>query len=351
MSYARLKDLLQTITVLARPGGATVGEICSVTGKSRRTAYRLLSLAQELNVPLYDEAEESDRRVRRYRLEPGYLRRLPNLTMPDFQLSEADLVALYAMRALLGRGRIAPLETDADAVLGRLQALVDPERKAQAAAAAQLFLPARSLQKNYNGAADRLRVLISATIRRERLYVEYNCLSQKDRKRYTIDPLHFFVEQGSLYVFVRLPRSGNIRILAVDRIEGLSPTGVRFLPPEDFDPAAVRRAAFAVMNDPIGLVRIRFRAETARYIAERQWAPEQSIRWRKDGSAVLEMRVQGRIELQRWVQSFGGEAEVLAPASLRAAVQRELSRATSNYCRNARRGQGARAARDSTSAG
>lgn len=349
MSYARLKDLLQTINILARPGGATLADIVSATGKSRRTAYRLLDLAQTLNVPLYEESETHDRRVRRYRLEPGYLRRLPNLTTPDFQLTEDDQIALQAMRSLLGQGRISTLENAADALLARLQALAPPQNNRESSG--KLFLPARSFQKDYSACASLLQKLLHAARRRQCVRIEYRSLSSVARKIFAIDPLHFFVEQGALYLIGRMHGAGGIRTLAVDRIRQVETTGQRFPPAEDFDAQAWRRDAFAVMVDPIDPVEIRFAATVARYIAERQWARQQSLHWLQDGSVILKMKVSGHFELQRWVQSFGSAAEVLAPASLRRAVRAELRRGIIKYRRKARRGRADRAVRGSASSG
>lgn len=43
----------------------------------------------------------------------------------------------------------------------------------------------------------------------------------------------------------------------------------------------------------------------------------------RDGSVVLTMRVADTLELRRWVLSFGSEAEVLEPESLRQEIRDE----------------------------
>jgi predicted DNA-binding transcriptional regulator YafY len=60
-----------------------------------------------------------------------------------------------------------------------------------------------------------------------------------------------------------------------------------------------------------------------------------------DGGLVLRLKVAETSELRRWVLQFGSEAEVLAPASLRAAMVKELAAARAAYSGHTPRGQGA----------
>ncbi|QGP92385.1 WYL domain protein [Neomoorella glycerini] len=72
-------------------------------------------------------------------------------------------------------------------------------------------------------------------------------------------------------------------------------------------------------------VAIRFTAQQARWIRERQWHSSQEMENLSDGGLVLKMRLSGLQEVKRWVLGFGSQAEVLAPPELRREVAREAA--------------------------
>jgi predicted DNA-binding transcriptional regulator YafY len=62
----------------------------------------------------------------------------------------------------------------------------------------------------------------------------------------------------------------------------------------------------------------------AHAVVERQWHPSQRIETGANGTIVLSLLVADTLELRRWIMSFGAEAEVLEPVSLRNAIRDEL---------------------------
>jgi predicted DNA-binding transcriptional regulator YafY len=83
------------------------------------------------------------------------------------------------------------------------------------------------------------------------------------------------------------------------------------------------KSALGIFRGPEMDVRIAFRASAAPAILERQWHPSQTLESRPDGSVVLSLTVADTLELRRWVMSFGAEAEVLEPPSLREQIRNE----------------------------
>ncbi len=103
------------------------------------------------------------------------------------------------------------------------------------------------------------------------------------------------------------------RLFRVDRMQGLAVTTTPFQP---------REASRAQVPNPArtdAAVRVRFSKLVAPYVRERFG---EDARLLADGG--VEVRVAGDNErwMTQWVLSFGGEAEVLEPASARAAVAR-----------------------------
>ena len=83
-------------------------------------------------------------------------------------------------------------------------------------------------------------------------------------------------------------------------------------------------------DDPLE-IKIWFSADQARYIQERQWAQEQKITKRKDGSIVLWMKTSGWYDVQKWVLSFGANARVLEPVHFQNKVRAEVERMVKGY--------------------
>lgn len=165
--------------------------------------------------------------------------------------------------------------------------------------------------------------------------VRYHAYSEDRVNQFKAEPLHFFEHGGGLYAYVRIPKHGDVITLAVERIVELTDTDQTFEYPEGFDPQARLAQAFGVTSDDPVRVRIRFSRDQARYVQERRWAAEQRIMENKDGSIILEMTTSGLWEIARWVLSWGGDAEVLAPDELREMVAEEVGRMAGVYVASA----------------
>ena len=331
MAYGQLKDLLHTVTILAGPNGAFVDDIVRLTGKSRRTAYRLITLAEELGIPVVSEADYTDNRRTRYSLEPDFGRRLPNLTVPDFELTTGEAIALYALRSASDGLHVNSIGSGLQSAFSKLSALLPGDLLDRLERVQTLFLPSSSLRKDYSEKDELIDALIAATLQSETVWIEYHAFSDEQTRRYEIDPLHFFLDQGGIYLFVRTSYYGDIRTLALERIQSVERTQKKFERPVDFDPEQMRSVPFGLISGEPQDVRIRFTKNIARYIREKTWAASQKLSDQNDGGLVLEMNVSGLLEVQRWVQSFGPDAEALQPPELRQAIAQAHREAAELY--------------------
>jgi predicted DNA-binding transcriptional regulator YafY len=76
---------------------------------------------------------------------------------------------------------------------------------------------------------------------------------------------------------------------------------------------------------------LRFSPFRARWVSRETWHPEQKGRFDKDGSWRLEVPYSNPTELVMDILKYGGDAEVLKPASLRTQVTETLAAALENY--------------------
>ena len=66
---------------------------------------------------------------------------------------------------------------------------------------------------------------------------------------------------------------------------------------------------------------IRFQPRAADYIREKKWHASQTLRDLPGGGVELRMTLSSLAEVQRWILSWGGEAQVVQPRELVESVQ------------------------------
>jgi len=102
----------------------------------------------------------------------------------------------------------------------------------------------------------------------------------------------------------------------------VSLTGAGFLRPADFLPEKFFASALGILGgDRNFQVVIRFKAEVADRLREREWHESQEMRPLPGGGLELRLRLGALAEIERWVLGWGAAAEVIAPAELRTRVR------------------------------
>lgn len=326
----RINTLLRAIDLMSRSQGASLDELMQELDLSRSSVYRQIEIIQELGFPIYDEQPVGARK-KRWRFDEGYLKRLPNISLPDMELKLSEVLALCMV---IGESRLTrgtEIEKSLQRLMTKLEdsfpaGLLGKLKKIQT-----LFVPSDKFSKDYSDKEKVIQALTDAMLQQKVCEVRYHAYTHDEENRFTIEPLHFFEHNGGLYAYARVPKHDWVITLAVERIIELTPTSKTFAYPDDFDPEDKLASAFGVTdNDPCE-VKIWFSAREARYIKERKWAKDQTITDNGDGSIILEMRTSGIWEVMRWVLSWGKEAKVLEPERLRKELQDEIKKMNGFY--------------------
>ena len=325
-----LVKILKAVDVLAKAGGVTMEELGRSIEVDRRTAYRIKDTLEELNFPLYADNSSLDGRTR-YRFMESYLKKLPNLTVPELNLTLAEVIALYFIRGHARAFKGTDIESNIEAAFTKLDAFVPEGLARKLDKIRTLFTPATKYSKDYSGKQEIIDSLTDAIFRQQSCLVEYHSFHDDSVRNFRAEPLSFFERDGGLYIFVRSTRFGQIRVLAVERIEKLEVESSTFEPPEDFDPSVYLDGAFSIIfDDPVDF-RIHFSSDVARYIKERNWGKEQVITENPDGSILLELTTSGWDDVKRWILSFGPDAEVLEPVMMREEVAESHGMSAEKY--------------------
>lgn len=305
-------------------GGASVYDVAERFGVSVRTAQRYLEALRAAGEPLYEEMVD---RRKVWRLMAAARRE-------TLTLSTSQMLALFLSRRVFDFLAGTGFKEDLDEVFARLEATL---RRRD-------FVAARNLDRKiydvneaphvYEGRIEHVNEILTALLREERLEIFHQSV-EGGRRPVLFEPYTLVVYKKGLYLAGKSHAhgagGGELRTLALDGFRDVNwLRGQGFTYPADFRPQSLGEGAFGLIKGPPARVRIFFTEKVARFVTRRQWHPSQAVR-RVRGGIEVSFEVQGTVELTSWVLSFGDQAEVRAPAALRAAVKGEIERAAARY--------------------
>jgi proteasome accessory factor B len=319
-SYAPARRLAEVKALLDSTGGVSIYEIAERFDVSTKTATRYLKAIEASGEPLF---EERDGRRKVWRLMPSARRESVTLTT-------AQMMALYLSRAtfdfLAGTG----FKEDLDEVFKRLEATL---RKKDFDAARNLdrkVFDVNEAPHVYEGRTDHVNDIITGLLREERLRVTHGSVS-RGQKPFVFEPYTLVIYKKGIYLAGYSHHHNSVRMFTLDELGDVDwLRGERFEYPQDYHPSKMVEGAFGLITGPRTHVRIFFADKVARYVRRRRWHPTQQLK-RATGGVELTMDVAGTVEVSSWVLSFGDQAEVLEPESLRDEIAAELARAAAKY--------------------
>ncbi len=329
MRGRNITQIVKSVDLLCQSGGITINQMAKVLEVDRRNVYRILDVIQDLGFPVYDEVTFG--RQKTWKMDPDYALKLPNITLPDVRLNIGEIIALHLLRAESTLYAGTDIEARLDSAFAKLSQFVPSGLYGQLKKLHTLFVSNKKLTKDYAGKEDIIDSLSGAMLRNKTCVTTYHSFVDDKDKTFRIDPLHFFESNGGLYLFVQATRFGDIRILAVERINNIEVLEEQFAYPDDFNPEEKLSQAFGmVYDDPIDL-EVVFAAGQAKYIKERTFSPDQVIQKHPDGGITLKMKTSGWYDVKRWILGFGAEAVIVRPEELREEIVDELRAALERY--------------------
>jgi proteasome accessory factor B len=142
-----------------------------------------------------------------------------------------------------------------------------------------------------------------------------------------VDPYHLANVNGDWFLFAYCHLRKDIRTFVPSRIVSVEETGTRFQRPRDFSIENALRDSFGVHSGKAEhKVVIRFNELVSDYIREKKWHSSQQLKNLSNGGVELTLRLSSLVEVQRWILSWAGNAQVVAPEELKKAVQQAGAR-------------------------
>jgi len=319
--YANLVKLVSAVSLLAAPGGTTVKTLMAKLGLSKRSVFRLLEALGDLGFPIVDERRDlSAEKV--YRLLDNYAKKLPNLSLPSFDLNDQErfyLDSILEGHSLHNHSAGALLSS----LRSKLHALL-PELDADA-------IPSDPSCSSPSSSEDLLATIRSAIKASQALSVVYRSPVDAIARSYIIYPVKVIEHRGGLYLLAKPESQAAVRLLDIDLFEHAALTAHALEHPVDIDYAAAMASVFDLeADDPVDAT-IRFSPTIAPKVQSRHYGQLHSAKTNPDGSCVVKIGSRNLRELLRWVLSFGPDAEILAPPELRSMTRKELAQALARY--------------------
>jgi predicted DNA-binding transcriptional regulator YafY len=168
---------------------------------------------------------------------------------------------------------------------------------------------------------------------RKSIEMVYYTMSRKKESKRKVDPYKVWFFNGTFYLIGFCHKRKEIRIFALDRIKMLHQTNESFEVQEDFDFDGFVGNSFGVFQGEPVKVKAWFSPDVADYIKEKIWHQNQEIQTQSDGSVVFEAEVAGTDEFKFWIMSWGSNALVLEPESLRDEIRVEVNAVLAKYAK------------------
>ncbi len=311
-SLTSAQRLLVVVQALQSGRSLNAPELAELCACSQRTIYRDIDTLQRSGMPLhYDPAHGGYRLPTRQQLPPA------ELTLPE-------TLALIVLGQQLGDTRQGiPFQSAARQAIHKLVNLLPAgmvDHLGESAQSVRIHLDPRNSLDGFQGVYDRL---VECTRAGHPARISYQSLSPLETVTTKLSPYHLLFSRRSWYVIGRSSLHRGVRTFNLSRV----------LDMEVLDGESFRRPARFSLDQYLGnawhLIRekpynqevvIRFSPLVADNVAEVRWHKTQQTTKREDGSLEYRVTVDGLREISWWILGYGDQAEVLAPAALRATM-------------------------------
>jgi len=161
-------------------------------------------------------------------------------------------------------------------------------------------------------------VLLQAIREKEEVSFVYISFLDDSVTERTIHPFLLKEYRNRWYVLGTEPKSRTLKTFGLDRISDLRGTGKYFDAAADFDAEALFRHSFGITaGGKVEKVRIRLSKVPGRFAKAQPLHPTQRVVEEDQNGIIIEMDVIIGPELKSTILSYGRQAEVISPASLR----------------------------------
>jgi predicted DNA-binding transcriptional regulator YafY len=300
----------------ARRHGIVVSDMAREFGVSAKTIRRDLEKLQLVGFPIHDTTGERGCKI--WRLDDDSL-------VPPLSFTFDEAVVLHLARPFLEPLAGTLLWEAAHSALGKIKSTLNEQAREYLERFPRVFDCTRHGNSNYENKAEIIDTLTVAAEDRKIVLLTYQSQHATEPATRDVYPYGLKRHKGSLYLVAYAVEHDEIRHYKVNRIEAAELTSFVFQKPADFDISTYLAESFGIFggSDDITVV-VKVLPAAARYASESVWHASQVLTKQRDGSLMARFRLSSTVEIKSWVLSFGANAVVLEPESLRAEIANEL---------------------------
>ncbi|MEO7167463.1 MAG: WYL domain-containing transcriptional regulator [Spartobacteria bacterium] len=246
----------------------------------------------------------------------GFVYTEPVTSFPSIQVSEGEIVALFIAQKALQQYHGTPFEAPLKAAFQKIgHGLKDKVTFTWTDLDAAISF--RSAGKS-EADLEVFELLSHAVLHSVEVEFRYRKLRGTADETRRVRPYHLGCVDNQWYLFGFDLDREQLRTFALPRISVARRTGARFRRPANFSIGKFLDSSFGVFQGSgRTTVRIRFQPFAAQLVRERTWHHSQKIKELRDGALELQLQLGSLEEIERWILSWGDQAEVLEPAKLR----------------------------------
>jgi predicted DNA-binding transcriptional regulator YafY len=287
---------------------------------SRKTVVRDIAFMRDrLELPI-----EFDAQIQAYRYTQ------PVNSFPTVNVTEGELLALLVAQRALEQYRGTPFHRQLEIAFGKLAGGLRDRIS---------FSPADELRavsfKNIGLGKTDLAVfnsLSGAVLKQQEVEFDYRKPGDAKKSERKVQPYHLANRENSWYLIGFDLERRALRTFALPRIADVVVTKQVFVRPNDFSPEKFFSTALGVLGGTGDFkVVIRFAPTVAERVREREWHESQEMRELPGGMLELRLRLGALVEVEQWILSWGGSAEVVGPAELRTSMRNTADALVKTY--------------------
>ena len=312
--------ILGIVRALTQGERLTLHQLQARFSASRETIYRDVKAIQAIGYPVVgDEAG----RLFPLRLDPGFRGAAP--TVP---LTRQEVAAL--MWAVKQVGTHQPFRAALSTAVPKLQALVGGREARFAMALDGAIGGWERGVKDYSASLPIILRLVEAIVSRRQCRVTHQNPWRDLPQVLPFNPYRLVTVHGGLYALGWGPEHRRLITLLVSRIQAIDIGAETFSIHPSYDSKRYEAEAFGIVWEKPTTVVVRFSADQAPFVREREWHPTQKLRDLRDGRVELTFRAGGQFEITRWILGWGEKAEVVKPRCLRREIAAIWGRAANS---------------------
>lgn len=295
------------------------------------------SISEELEISEKTIQRDLDYMKTEYGAPIRYNRKTRNLyyskefTLSPLSLNESDLFMLAVTEKVLNQYKGTLYENQFKSFYSKINSLFDNRETIQMEDVDELMSFNLGPVKDLNNA---IFETVERAIRIKRtLIIDYTSLKQKSRQKRIFDPYHLRNYQGDWYLIGFDHSKNNIRTLKMIRINSVEYfEKKKFSIIENFDLNSYYRFSFGnFIGKKVYNIKIKASPRISPRIKEKVWHHTQQIKELKDGSIIINFKLNSLREIKKWILREGKDLKVLAPKELTSAIKDEIKEMINVY--------------------